>query len=96
MNGESKLSNIGKIIIYIIFGILFFVGWLGWICCLKKEGSSFKKCINRFKNFFKKNWRAILWIMVYLTLVVLSSIFVFQNWDECLDMVFLVNLMDII
>ena len=82
------MNNIVKIIIYIVFGLLFFVGWIGWILCLTKKTSSFIKVMNRFKVFWKKNRRSIFWIVFYLTLLGLSSIFVFKNWDECLDIVF--------
>ncbi|MBQ2887214.1 MAG: hypothetical protein IJE43_26170 [Alphaproteobacteria bacterium] len=80
--------SILRIILHIIIVILLA---LGWILYLRSTKPNFENGIKQLWLFFKKNWRGILWVLIYLTLSILSTIFVITNWDKCLNIQFFDN-----
>lgn len=72
-------------IIHIIIIMFLFFGWFLYLCIVKPKLSIIVK--NIFEKF-KRNWQSILWIVIYITLVALSTSFVVCNWPKCLEMEF--------
>lgn len=81
------MTNIVKVIVNIVFCLFFIIGWMGWILPQRCKESISKK-FSRIRSFMKNNWKNILWILSYLVLLFLSSVFVRYNWKQCLDIVF--------
>ena len=77
--------NILKIIIHIAIFLLLV---LGWGLYFERNRPKLKNVMRNIGHWFKKNWRGVTWFVIYVTLTSLSSIFVFRNWEECLNIVF--------
>lgn len=77
--------NILKVILHIVVLIMLILGWILYLCATKAQ---LKVSINKLGQLIKRNWRGLLWLLIYITLVVSSTIFVFRNWETCLEMQF--------
>ena len=67
--------------------ILLVLLW-GWVLYFLKTRPNLQQILIKLYNCFKKNWRSILWIIIYIILLSLSTNFVINNWEKCLDMEF--------
>ena len=77
------------IFICIILLVLCLWGWIKfWRCKKLNEGPNNKKKHKEIISFILKNWKTLLWILRYIVLTILSTIFVIKHWDKCLDISF--------
>ena len=74
-----------KNIIHIVCVLFLSTGWI--LFFLSKKPRLWQMIKNNCEAF-KRSWQNIVWIVVYLVLLALSTSFVWENWNKCLDMEF--------
>ncbi len=69
-----------------VLGILLLTS--GWLLYFYKTKPTFYNIIKKICVFIKRNWRSIVWLVIYIILLFLSSTFVYLNWSRCLNIEF--------